>query len=87
MISPSLAERQIDAVISQPTLRKVVRADALRTIAAPDQQTARLRLFLMLLLLPHVEQAGSEQRHRAGAVLVLRAFVLTTPRRARSECT
>jgi hypothetical protein len=72
-----LVERQIDAVIGHPPLRKVVSADALRSVAAADLQTPRPGLRAALLLLLRGKQPRAEQLHRAGAILVLRALILT----------
>ena len=71
-----LVERQIDAVIGDAALRKVVGADALGAIAAAHLQAPRLRLRAVLLLLLGGQQARLQQRHGARAVLVLGALVL-----------
>src|SRR5688572_31952037 len=71
-----LVEREVDAVVGDPALRKVVGADALRAIARADQQLARrggLRLLLGELL---VADARRQHAERLLAVLVLGARVL-----------
>src|SRR5262245_33957265 len=71
-----LVEREVDAMVRDASLRKVVGADALRTVAASHLQHAGLRLRGLLLLLFRGEQACLQQRHRTRAVLVLRALIL-----------
>src|SRR5437867_7451833 len=71
-----LVEGETDAVVGDPSLRKIVGADALGTVARADQGFARggfLRLLLASLL---VLDARREHRERLFLVLVLRARVL-----------
>src|SRR5690606_36223633 len=74
-----LVERQVDAVIGDAALREIVGADALGAIAGTHQLAARLALLGRLPFALGVQQPCLQQRHRAGAVLVLRAFVLAFP--------
>src|SRR5262249_13990073 len=69
-------QRQVDAVVGQAALWKIIRTDALAAVAGADLQAARLGLGRGLLRALLVEQARLEQRQRAGAVLVLAALVL-----------
>src|SRR5947207_6433813 len=72
-----LVEGEPDAMVGDPSLRKVVSADALGTIARADQGFAR-RSFLRLLLAPLlVFDARRKHCERLFLVLVLRACVLT----------
>ena len=71
-----LVQREVDAVIGDAALRKVVRADALGAIARAHLQLAVPRDFAVALFLLGGEQLGLHERHGARAVLVLRAFVL-----------
>ena len=68
--------RQANAVIGQPVLREVVRANPLRTIAGTDLILARRRFRLGPLLLVQVIQLGAQLHHRLGFILVLAALVL-----------
>ena len=64
-------------MIGDPTLRKVVGADALGAIAAADLQLARVRLLRGLLLAaPPPSSRADSSAIAARAVLVLRALVL-----------
>src|SRR5713101_1261282 len=71
-----LVEGETDAVVGDPSLRKIISADALGTVARADQGFARggfLRLLLAPLL---VLDARRKHRERLFFVLVLRARVL-----------
>src|SRR5216683_8247194 len=71
-----LVEGETDAVIGDPSLRKIISADALGTVPRADQGFARggfLRLLLAPLL---VLDARRKHRERLFLVLVLRARVL-----------
>src|SRR5439155_4199534 len=67
---------QIDAVVGDAALRKIVRTDAFAAIAAADQALARRGLFLRALLPLAIEQPRCQHRHRLRAIAVLRAIVL-----------
>ena len=71
-----LVERQIDAVIGDAALRKIIGADALGAVARADLELARLRLRTRLFLALVREQPRLQERQRARAILVLRALVL-----------
>ena len=71
-----LVKREVDAVVGDPTLRKIVGSDAFGAIATAHLQLPLTRLRLLALVLFGGPQLGFEQRHRAAAVFVLRAFVL-----------
>ena len=71
-----LVERHVDPVIGDAPLRKVVRADPLAAVAAPDERLAHRRLLLLALAPLAIEQPRREHRHRLRAVAVLRAVVL-----------
>src|SRR5882672_3384297 len=80
-----LVEREADAVVGDPPLRKIVGADALGAVARADERFARggfLRLLLARLL---VLDARGQDRKRLLLVLVLRARVLTFHHDARWE--
>src|SRR5512134_3805597 len=66
-------EREVDPVVGDATLRKIVGADALAAIAAADHALAHRRLLLLPFLPLAVEQARRQHRHRLRAVAVLRA--------------
>src|SRR5438445_7008812 len=71
-----LVKGETDAVVGDPSLRKIVGADAFGTVARADQGFAR-RGFLRLLFAPlFVLDARREHRERLFLVLVLRARVL-----------
>ncbi len=71
-----LVERQIDAMIGNTSLREIISADTLGSIARTDLATARFRAFGFCLLALHVVKACPENLHGAGAVLVLGFFSL-----------
>src|SRR5690606_581193 len=71
-----LVQRQVDAVIGNPPLREVVRANALGAIARTDLELARLRFLALALFALGRHESGLEQRHRPRAILVLRALIL-----------
>ena len=70
-------QRQVDPVISDTPLRKIIGADALGPVAGADQNTTRFRLLALLLGLRSIQQLGLQQSHGAGSILVLGALVLT----------
>src|SRR5206468_3842712 len=67
---------QIDAVISDPVLRKVVGPNAFAAIPRADQGTALLGPFAMDLLLLHLIEPAAEDAHGAFVILVLAALIL-----------
>ncbi len=71
-----LIERQVDAVIRNAALRKVVGPNTFTAIPRPDQQSSFLSLFGFLLGNLRIEQSSLQQRHGACPVLVLRSLVL-----------
>src|SRR6056297_129719 len=71
-----LVQREIDAVVSEPALRKVVGAYPVRAIAGADQVAALLRLLRACGILCGAVQPGVQQRHGARPVLVLGTLVL-----------
>ena len=66
-----LVKRQVDAVIRDTALWKIVGADALRTIAGTDLQFSRLGLFLDLFGLLAFEDPCLQKGKGPGLVLVL----------------
>src|SRR5436190_14286525 len=64
-------QRQIDAVIGDAALRKVVRANALAAIARADQALSMRGLFLLTLLAFFFGEARGEHRHRLCAIAML----------------
>src|SRR6187402_994373 len=66
-----LVQREVDAVIGQPSLRKVVGADAVGAVAAADQALARGGFLGRALALFLVAQARRQNGHRLGLVAVL----------------
>jgi hypothetical protein len=70
-----VVEREADAVIGHPVLRKVVGADALGTVAGADLAAALGGVFGALLVLPELEQPRAEHGQGAGLVFLLRAAV------------
>src|SRR5713101_9849000 len=71
-----LVQREADAMIGHARLRKIISADALRSIARSDQ-TAPLGGARRVLLLPlHVVEPRAQNCHCASAVAMLRALVL-----------
>ena len=77
MICVDLVERQVDAVVGDPALRKVVGADALAErspLPISDLRVAACLLCCSLHLL--VVDARGQHGHRLRLVLVLRAIVL-----------
>ena len=80
-----LVEREIDAVIGDAALRKVVGADALGAVAAADQRAcASPPSFALLLAHLLVLDARGEHAERARLVLVLRSGRPGIRRRCRS---
>src|SRR5712664_360040 len=71
-----LVEGETDAVVGDPSLRKIIGADALGTVARADQGFARRGFLLLLLASLLVLDARREHRERLFLVLVLRARVL-----------
>src|SRR5262245_47992938 len=71
-----LMQRDVHAVVRDPALRKVVRADLPGAIAGADHGFAVRGDLLLLLLARPVEQARAQDLERLGLVLVLRLLVL-----------
>ncbi len=71
-----LVQGEPDTMIGDAALRKIIGADAFGTIPAPHQPAPLRRARGIQLLALHVEQAGAQHLHRAGAISVLRALVL-----------
>ena len=71
-----LVERQIDPVISDATLGKVIGADALRAIAGADLAAAVGRALGVELLAFELIEPRAQDLHRLRLVLVLRFLVL-----------
>ena len=72
-----LVEGQVDAVIGQPALRKIVGADALRAVAAAHEASSLRCLARMRLLCLTVAKAGGQHFHGLVLVAMLGPFVLT----------
>ena len=66
-----LVQCQVDAMVSDPALRKIVGADALRAISAADEAATDTSLLLVLSLALGSEEAGLEQGQSLGAIFVL----------------
>ncbi len=71
-----LVQGEVDAVVRDPPLGKVVGADTLGAIAAAHLETAALGLFILAGLLDLGQEAGLEQGQGLGPVLVLGALLL-----------
>jgi hypothetical protein len=71
-----LVEREVDAVIGEAALRKVVGADAVAAVAATDQALAGGGLLGGALRAVLFLQARGEHLQRFGLVAVLRATIL-----------
>src|SRR6185295_5478251 len=69
-------DRQLDAMIGDAPLRKIVGTDPFAAIAGTDLELACLSLLTLLLFLLCSEQPRLEQGKRPGSILVLGAFVL-----------
>ena len=69
-------EGQIDAVIGQAVLRKVVRADSFAAVTRSDQCATLGGSFLVQRRLPGFHQPAAEDAHRLGLVLVLALLIL-----------
>src|SRR5277367_4052440 len=54
-------ERQIDAMVGQPPLRKIIGADSLRPVAGADLGTPLLRPLGVQLLVSRVEDARAQE--------------------------
>ena len=70
-----LVERQVDAVVGQPPLRKIVGADALRAVARADLQFSRRRTLLVgarLVPCRTAVRAGSAWRGRGSGAATSR---------------
>ena len=72
-----LVQGQIDAVIGEPALRKVVGADAFTAVARTDQRAAMVGRHLIGFAVAFVLDAREQHLHRLVAVAMLRAIVLT----------
>src|SRR5580704_2813616 len=71
-----LVQRQADAVIGHPALRKIIGANPLVAATAADERPPLLRTLLIDLLLLVLEDAAAKLSHRLGFVLVLALFIL-----------
>src|SRR5437899_3083328 len=71
-----LVEGKTDAVVGDPSLREIISADALGTVARADQGFARGGFLRQLLAPLLVLDARGKHRQRLFLVLVLRAGVL-----------
>src|SRR5205823_13822105 len=71
-----LVEREIDAVIGEAILGKVVGADAIAAVAAADKRAPLLGPLPMDFLLLHFVKPAAEDAHGPLAVLVLAALIL-----------
>src|SRR5262245_11207437 len=71
-----LVQGEIDAMIGDPALREVVRADLLRAVAAAHHGTAVRRDRRLLVLSGTIEQPRAQDLERLRLVLVLRLLVL-----------
>src|ERR1700730_11743987 len=71
-----LVQRQADAVIGHPSLRKIIGANPFVAATAADERTPLLRTLLIDLLLLVLEDAAAQLSHRLGFVLVLALFIL-----------
>src|SRR5450759_2742170 len=69
-------ERQLDAVIGDPTLGEVVGANLLRPLARADLQSPGRRLLVLMALALALVEEGAQDAHRPRLVLELRALVL-----------
>src|SRR5262245_25106690 len=66
-----LVEIQIDAVIGDAILRKIVGADAFVAVAGTDLAAARFGTFAMEFLLLHVEEPAAQNAQGPFVVLML----------------
>src|SRR5687768_13557246 len=71
-----LVEREIDAVVADAALRKVIGADALGTVAGADLPTPVGGARGVELLALVVVEARTQYRHGLGAVAMLGAILL-----------
>src|SRR6185437_6878411 len=71
-----LIDLLLHPVIGHTVLRKVVGADPLGAVTAPDLRSALGGLLRASLLLRHLEQARAQVAHRLLPVLELRALLL-----------
>src|SRR5207248_3049764 len=71
-----LVERQVDAMVGDAALWKVVRADALGAVTRADEALSRRGGFRLLLALALVTDARRQHAERLLAVLMLRARIL-----------
>ncbi len=72
-----LVESQVDAMIGHASLRVVIGANSVRSIARPHQGAPLSGLRSCRLLLGRIEKLRLQQRHGSGSILMLRSFVLT----------
>ena len=72
-------------MVGDAALRKVVRANALRAIAAADEAPARRGFGFALLLAFRFQQPRREDRERARAVFVLRARLMAMEQEKREK--
>src|SRR6266852_7316264 len=66
-----LVKRQVDAMVGQAVLRKVVGADAFAAVAGADEGAALLGAFLVQALPLHFMHAAAEDAQGPFVVLVL----------------
>ena len=71
-----LVENEMDPVVGEPPLRKIIGADAFGAIAGPDLGTPVRGALGVKFLALRIVDPGTQERHGAGAVLVLRTLVL-----------
>src|SRR5437762_1269634 len=71
-----LINGEIDAVIRQPSLVKVIGSDPLAAVAASDHEFARRCDLGALFFLFLFQQSSAQDFHALGPILVLRFFIL-----------
>ena len=64
-----IVERQLDPVIRDPALRKIIGADFFRTVAGSDLAASQIRFSVMPLLQLQVIELGTQERE--GFILIL----------------
>src|ERR1035437_2016119 len=72
-----VVEREPDAVVRHPVLRKTVGADAFAAGARANLAATLRRVFRVLLVLAALQQPGPQDGHGLGLVLQLRALIRT----------
>ena len=78
-----LVERQVDAVIGQPVVGKVVGADALAAVAGADQRSPFVGPRCVLLLPLQFVEPRFQHAQGLGEILVLAFFILALHDQAR----